>query len=161
MSEDIQREKAMVLFDRAYKHQIQGEYGEAIRLYERSLEVYPTAEAHTFLGWTYSMLNRYEEAIEQCKQAIGVDPTFGNPYNDIGAYLIELERWEEAIEWLQKATEAPRYETPQFAQLNLGRVHEHLGDYDEAMAAYERAIDLDPFYRTAIWAKFALLARFN
>lgn len=161
MSDEIQRQQAMVLLDRAYKHQMRGEMADAILLYTQSIETYPTAEAYTFLGWTYSMMGRYDEAIESCEKAIAVDPSFGNPYNDIGAYLIEQERWEEAIPWLEKATEAPRYEAPQFPFMNLGRVYDHLGDYDQAMACFERAIEIDPFYRTAIWAKYQLLARWN
>ena len=47
---------------------------------------------------------RLEEAIEECHKAIAVDPTFGNPYNDIGAYLIEMGRLDEAIPWLERAT---------------------------------------------------------
>lgn len=151
----------MILFEQAYKHQMQGELADAILLYERSLELHPTAEAHTFLGWTYSMMERYEEAIAECKKAIAVDPTFGNPYNDIGAYLIELDRWEEAIPWLEKATEAPRYEAPQFPHMNLGRVYEHQGEFRRALAAYDRALALDPFYQTAIWAKYEMLGRLN
>ena len=49
----------------------------------------PTAEAHTFLGWAYSFLGDYESAITECRNAIELDPDFGNPYNDIGAYLIQ------------------------------------------------------------------------
>jgi tetratricopeptide (TPR) repeat protein len=158
---DIQRQQAAILFERAYKHQMRGELADAILLYKRSLEAFPTAEAHTFLGWTYSMMSRYEEAIEECEKAIAVDPTFGNPYNDIGAYLIELDRWEEAIPWLEQATTAPRYEVPQFAHMNLGRVYEHLGDYTRARSCYEQALAIDPLYRTAHLAKYALLARFN
>jgi tetratricopeptide (TPR) repeat protein len=158
---DIQRQQAMILFERAYRHQMQGELGDAILLYRRSLETFPTSEAHTFLGWTYSLMSRYEEAIDECKKAITVDPTFGNPYNDIGAYLIELEQWEEALPWLEKATAAPRYEVPQFAHMNLGRVYEHLGQIDTALTKYDRALQIDPLYRTAHWAKYALLARLN
>ena len=36
-----------------------------------------------------------------------MDPDFGNPYNDIGAYLIEMGRLDEAIPWLEKATLRP------------------------------------------------------
>lgn len=158
---DIQRQQAAVLFERGYKHQMRGELADAILLYKRSLEAFPTAEAHTFLGWTYSMMARYEEAIAECEKAIAVDPAFGNPYNDIGAYLIELGQWEEAIPWLEKATAAARYEVPQFAHMNLGRVYEHEGDYETALACYEQALAIDPLYRTAHLAKYALLAQFN
>ena len=119
--QNLMREQANVLSDRAFRHQMNGELGHAIALYRRSINTFPTAEAHTYLGWTYSMMDRHEEAISECKKAILLDPSFGNPYNDIGAYLIELNRPEDAIPWLERAMTAPRYETPQFAQMNLGR----------------------------------------
>lgn len=159
MNEDIQRQHAMMLVDRAYRHQMKGEFADAILLYKRSIGILPTAEAYTYLGWTYSMLNRYDEAIHYCKQAIEIDHTFGNPYNDIGAYLIELSRWEEASPWLEKAINATRYETPHFAYMNLGRLNEHQGYYRTALANYDKALELDPHYRAAITAKFGLLAK--
>jgi tetratricopeptide (TPR) repeat protein len=66
--------------------------------------LHPTAEAHTFLGWTYHFQGRLDDAIAECKRAIEIDPEFGNPYNDIGAYLIELKRFDGAIPWLERAT---------------------------------------------------------
>ncbi len=159
--EEIIREQAKILFDQAYRHQMKGELADAMILYKRSIDIHPTAEAYTFLGWTYSMLRRYDEAIEACHQAIATDPTFGNPYNDIGAYLIELGRWDEAIPWLQKATKAPRYEAPQFPHMNLGRVYEELGDYQAAITSYDRALEIAPLYLTARWAKQRLLAKLN
>src|SRR5712692_4009128 len=101
-------QEAMALFQKAYQHQMRGELEEAIALYTRSIEIFPTAEGYTFRGWTYSFLGRTEEAIAECMKAIEVDPTFGNPYNDIGAYLIEQGRMEEAIPWLERALQAPR-----------------------------------------------------
>lgn len=159
--EEILREKAMVLFDRAFKHQMRGEYGHAISLYERSIEVHPTAEAYTFLGWTYSMIDQYHEAIDACHKAIELDPDFGNPYNDIGSYLVELGRPQEAIPWLEKAIAAPRYESPQYPHMNLGRVYERLGDYQSALAYYNRALEIAPLYLPASWAKHLILGKLN
>jgi len=70
----------------AYQAQMEGDYDRAVELYQRSLDLHPTAEAHTFLGWTFHFQGKIEEAIAECKRAIEVDPEFGNPYNDIGAY---------------------------------------------------------------------------
>lgn len=153
--------RARDLFQRAYQHQMQGELGDAIALYKASIELHPTAEAYTFLGWAYSAMDRFEEAIELCHKAIEVDPAFGNPYNDIGAYLIELEQYEEAISWLEKAAAAPRYDAPYFPHFNLGRVYEALGDYEQALACYDKALALNPLYLTARWAKQALLGQLN
>ena len=57
-------------------------------------------------------MGRYDVAIEEAKRAIDLDPKYGNPYNDIGVYLIELGRWDESIPWLQKAMAATRYASP-------------------------------------------------
>ena len=161
MSDDFDSQKAMILFERAYRHQMRGEFGDAMVLYKRSLAISATAEAYTFLGWTYSMMDRYDEAIECCKKAIEVDPTFGNPYNDIGSYLIEQGDWEEAVPWLDQAILAPRYESPQFPHMNLGRVHEHMGQYRKALACYDRALEIDPYYRVAAWAKYQLIGELS
>lgn len=159
--DEIDKKQARILFNRAYRHQLKGELGTAIDLYRRSLSVQPSAEAYTFLGWAYSILERYQEAVDCCKKAILLDPTYGNPYNDIGAYLIEQRQWQDAIPWLEKATRATRYESPQFPLMNLGRVFENTGQKKKALEFYDRALSVDPFYRSAIWAKYALLGRLN
>lgn len=159
--EEIIRQQAQILLERAYRHQMQGELGEAIQLYRRSIAVLPTAEAHTFLGWTYSLMDRYDEAIAECEKAIALDPSFGNPYNDIGAYLIEQERYEEAIPWLEKAIMAERYDSPQFPYVNLGRIYERRGDAMKALRYYGYALELAPLYLPAEWAKNQLLGRLN
>jgi tetratricopeptide (TPR) repeat protein len=141
--------EAQKLFQDAYQHQVRGELDEAIRLYLQSLSVQPSAEAHTFLGWTYSFKGDLEAAIVECKAAIAVDPEFGNPYNDIGAYLIELGRPDEAIPWLQKAMTASRYESPQFPHMNLGRVYETKGLHLEAAREYQEALAIEPGYSVA------------
>nr|MBA3966008.1 tetratricopeptide repeat protein [Nitrospirales bacterium] len=89
------------LFQQAYELQMKGQLEEAVDLYKQSIDLFPTAEAHTFLGWAYSFMGQLQEAIEECQLAIRQDPDFGNPYNDIGAYLIELNQLEEAIPWLE------------------------------------------------------------
>ena len=89
-SNDLQVQRAAHLFGAAYQKQMEGDFQTAIELYKASIAEHPTAEAHTFLGWTYSFLGRLEDAIQECKNAIHVDPDFGNPYNDIGSYLVHL-----------------------------------------------------------------------
>jgi tetratricopeptide (TPR) repeat protein len=148
-------------FRKAYECQRSGRFEDAIDFYQKSIEVCPTAEAHTFLGWTYSFQNRYLEAIAECQKAIEVDPEFGNPYNDIGAYLIELGRWEEAIPWLQKATRAARYEPRHFPHFNLARIYSWRYEYGPAREHLSRAIQLEPRYGIARRELAKLIARLN
>ena len=140
---------ALEYFQKAYECQMRGELGEAEELYKRSLETYPTAEAHTFLGWTYSFMERLDDAIAECKRAIEVDPDFGNPYNDIGAYLIEQGMLDEAIPWLEKATRAARYESYFFPHYNLGRVYERKRQWHKAMDCYRASLAHNPNYKLA------------
>jgi Tfp pilus assembly protein PilF len=130
-------------------------------LYQASLAVAPTAEAHTFLGWVYSFQRRYAEAIAECKRAIAVDPTFGNPYNDIGCYLIALGREDEAIPWLRRALAAPRYEAPHFPHVNLARIYETQGRVLDALTEYGRALERQPGYAPAVLGLRRLQARVN
>src|SRR5258705_5586020 len=85
----------------AYQAQMEGDYDRAVELYRDSLALYPTAEAHTFLGWTFHFQGKIDEAIAECKRAIEVEPNFGNPYNDIGSYLIRPPPLYAVRPWIQ------------------------------------------------------------
>jgi protein-L-isoaspartate O-methyltransferase len=143
------KDAARRAFHAAYILQSAGELARATDAYERSIRLEPSAEAHTFLGWALSFLGRYDEAIEACREAIEVDPAFGNPYNDIGAYLIELGRLDEAIPWLEKATEAARYCCYFYAHTNLARVYLHQGMREKARRALHKALEVNPEYEPA------------
>jgi len=139
--EDEKRlDHAVRILREAYERQMAGRLDEAVRLYQASIAVCPTAEAHTFLGWTYSQKGRYEDAIEQCKIAITLDPGFGNPYNDIGSYLMHLGQVDQAIPWLELAKKAPRYEPRHFPYLNLYRAYSKLGELDKAQRELQQAL---------------------
>jgi tetratricopeptide (TPR) repeat protein len=144
---DVQR--AAALFQQAYEAQMRGELDLAVDLYKQSIGIRPTAEAHTFLGWTYSFRGALEDAIAECRKAIEVDPTFGNPYNDIGAYLLELGRVDDAIPWLERATRATRYEAPHYPRFNLGRAYLMKEMYSRALQEFERAAEISPDYESA------------
>jgi Tfp pilus assembly protein PilF len=142
-------EEARRRFERAYSAQMEGRLDEATELYKESIAVCPTAEAHTFLGWVYSMERRWEEAIAECHRAIAVDPEFGNPYNDIGAYLIELGRIDEAMPWLERAKSAVRYEPRHYPHINLSRVHVLRNDIVAAARELRAAVDIEPGHAAA------------
>jgi Tfp pilus assembly protein PilF len=142
-------EQAEQLFQEAYRAQMSGDFDRAAELYKASLDILPTAEAHTFLGWTYHFQGKIEDAIAECKRAIAVDPDFGNPYNDIGAYLISLGRLDEAVPWLERAIAAPRYDPRHFAHFNLGRVYFDKGMFNRARECFQDALRIEPNYTLA------------
>ena len=160
-AQEAAKREALRLFKTAYEAQMRGELDEAVDLYRRSLAAYPTAEAHTFLGWTYSFMQRTDEAIAECHRAIEVDPDFGNPYNDIGAYLIEKGDLRGAVPWLERAMAAARYEAYFYPHFNLGRVYEAQHRYFEALEQYSTAMQLNPQYGLAARAFRRLQGKLN
>jgi tetratricopeptide (TPR) repeat protein len=155
------RERAIALWREAYRQQMAGDLDGAIATYRRSIETCPTAEAHTFLGWTYSFQGRLDEATAECLRAIEVDPDFGNPYNDIGVYLMQRDRHDEAIPWLEKAKRAPRYEPRQFPYMNLARIHMKHGRWWDALHELEAAVRLAPADADLARTLHSLRARLN
>jgi Tfp pilus assembly protein PilF len=131
-------------FELGYQAQMARQIDEAIELYGKSIEAQPTAEAYTFLAWALSAQKRLDEAIAHCRTAIELDPGFGNPYNDIGAYLIELGRPDDAVPWLERAKRAPRYEPRHFPHLNLARVRILQNRLHEAIGELKSVLDIEP-----------------
>lgn len=138
-----EQQRALELIEAAMKHQMAQEFTDAIRLYKQSIALYPTADAHTYLGWTYSFLGRLNEAIAQCEIAIELDPEFGNPYNDIGVYLMQQQRPDDAIPWLERAKLAKRYQPRHFPYINLGRIYLTKGMIQKALDEFDGALKIN------------------
>ncbi|MFN3873755.1 MAG: tetratricopeptide repeat protein [Ignavibacterium sp.] len=160
----IDREKeylALEYFEKAYRLHISGKIKEAIKAYRKSLSYYPTAKTHTHLGWALSLEKRYEEAIEECKIAIDLDPDYGNPYNDIGTYLIALNKFDEAIYWFQKALDAKDYSTPYIPLYHLGKIYEMKGSFFTALKYYSDSMEQNSEFEPAKTAYYKLVAMMN
>ena len=148
-------------FELAYELQMRGEYDRALYYYGRSLDCVQSPEAYTFMAWTESMRGHFDKAIDLCRRAIDLDSEFGNAWNDMGAYLLALERPQEAIPHLEQALRSPRYLTYHYAHYNLGRAYEKLGDPQHAQLKYEDALSEEPTYLLAREALDRLRRRQN
>jgi len=144
MEDERLKSRARLLWQEGYQAHIDGDLERAIEQYSRSIELTPTAEAYTFRGWAYYRMGRIDDAIAECRKAIAVDPNFGNPYNDIGAYLMDKGQLDEAIAWFEKAKQAPRYEPRHFPFMNLGRVYAAKGMFLRAIEEFEGALRIEP-----------------
>src|SRR5437899_12233630 len=148
-AEEPCKDAARRAFQAAYILQSAGDLDRAADAYERSIRLAPSGEGHTFRAWTFSFMGRYDDAIEECQRAIAVDPSFGNPYNDIGAYLIEMNRLDDAIPWLERANAAPRYCCYFYAHTNLARVYLQKGMREKARKSLRAALRVNPDYEPA------------
>ena len=103
-------------------------------------------------GFLKHMAGELDEAIVECEKAIQIDPDYGNPWNDIGSYLLAKGDLDRAIPYLKRATEARRYCCPQFPHLNLGGIYAEQRRYREAKREFERVLELVPGHLPAIMA---------
>ena len=161
MTEPDALRRATELWQEGCRLQMAGELDQAVEAYRRSIALHPTAEAHTFLGWTLSFQDRLDEATAECLRAIEVDPEFGNPYNDLGVYLMRKGRLDDAVPWLEKAKRAPRYEPRQFPFMNLGRIYVRQGHWWKALHEFEGAVAAAPSDAEARKALHGLRAKLN
>jgi tetratricopeptide (TPR) repeat protein len=143
-------EESKEYFKRGYKSQLNGNYVDAIRNYKISISLFPTVETFTFLGLAYSYLGNFDKAIDECKNAIELEPENGNPYNDIGAYMIKQGKYEEAIPFLELAINSKKIDNVEYAHTNMGLSYERQGFWFEALEEYKIAIEINPDYKTAL-----------
>ncbi|MHA2610455.1 MAG: tetratricopeptide repeat protein [bacterium JZ-2024 1] len=144
MCDEEHLSQAMECIQKGLEAEKKQKYFAAMEFFLKSLSLCPTAEGHTYYGWMLSRFGLYREAIQECLKAIEIKPEWGNPYNDIGSYLIELRQYDEAVPWLKKAIEAKDYSQRHLPILNLARIFEIRGDYEFAMEFLRRAAFLAP-----------------
>ena len=86
--------------------------------------------------------NRYEEAMEQFREAVKASEDFAEAYNNLGLALFYQGRYEEAVAEFRNALRI----NPDFAMAhsNLGLTFLNAKKTDEAIAEFRLALGLDP-----------------
>jgi tetratricopeptide (TPR) repeat protein len=100
--------------------------------------------AHNLVGGVLRNQHNTEEAIDEFRKAIDLDPRLAIFHSNLGAALSDQHRTDEAIAECRKAIELDPREAQ--AHNNLGNALSDLHKTDEAIAEYKKAIELDPRY---------------
>ncbi len=138
------RRRALKLWAEAQKYHLRGQFERALELYTKSLDVFPTAEAHSYRAWIWSIQKKIDLAIQDCLDAIVLDPTYGNPYNDLGTYYYQKGQWETAVEWFERAKNISRQELRYVPYMNLGKIYAARGFFLRAIRELEAALKFNP-----------------
>jgi tetratricopeptide (TPR) repeat protein len=117
-----------------------------IRDYEKAAEDFDRAivfnekdeELYYFAGTAYHLQGKNEVALGKLNRAVDMKNNFLEAYQVRSVVLIELERYQEALEDCQKCLKIKEDEQGYF---NLGQVYEKLNMYQEAEIAYRNSID--------------------
>lgn len=141
---DFCKRRADDLVTEGLKAASQGFLERASSRFKASLRLQKTAPAYTYWAWMESKKNNFDIAIHLCREAIHLDPNFGNPYNDIGSYYVALGQLDEALVWFDKAKYAPRYKARHFPYMNSGRIFREKKNYGRAILEYKEAQKLSP-----------------
>jgi tetratricopeptide (TPR) repeat protein len=120
------------------------------------------AIAWFFLGFAYSNLNRYNDAIEAYRDALHIDPTDAGVWNNLGNDYSNLNHYSDAIEAYRDALRIDPTDADVWH--NLGFAYDKLNRYKEAIDAYRQAIRINPEHGAA-WLGLGLtyykLNRYN
>ena len=82
---DTPGENAEALFNEGLDHHDRQEYDEAIRCYERAIELEPRmVVAHNNLGMVYIDKGQFDEAIAELAKTLALDEHYAEAYNNLG-----------------------------------------------------------------------------
>ncbi len=119
-----------------------GRSDEAISAYQKAVELNPYYWVnHNVLGNAYYQLANYGKAADSYRRVIELDPNNPYAYNNLGAVLVASGKFREALEPLQKSLQ---FSADGQAYSNLGIAYFYVKDYDKAISAYEKAVQLVP-----------------
>ena len=108
-----------------------------------------SAELWNYLGCAHAKQGYPRLAETAFRKSIANDPSYFAGYTNLGNALLDLDKFDEALEVHNTAAKL----NPSLAetQNNLGAVYETLARYEEAFECYSKAMSLDPNYATAVY----------
>jgi tetratricopeptide (TPR) repeat protein len=98
------------------------------------------------LGNALWALNRLADAEKAYRDAMLIDRARAEAYVGLGAVLMDMRRYPEAVAVCSQAVQLKKDPT---AYYNMGNAHKALGQLSEAVSAYREAIKLSPEYAEA------------
>ena len=115
------------------------DWRRAILEFERALELDPDCAQVLYYAYYLAFNGHFDESIEVIERALQFDP-LSLPLNRSAAELLYFAgRYDESISRFEKSIEMEEHP---IAHMELARVYEHVGNYEEAKAGFAKARDL-------------------
>ncbi|MGI9322778.1 MAG: type IV pilus biogenesis/stability protein PilW [Pseudomonadales bacterium] len=136
----------------------QGDYPQARSKLNRALEIDPeSGAAFTTLGLLFQLEGEDDLADEYFQTALKHEPELAQARNNYGVFLLSRQRYQQAIQQLQAASEDRFYANRASVFENLGRAYLELEDSPAAQQAFRKATQLNPKQSPALLALAELL----
>tara|TARA_Y100000782_G_scaffold27470_1_gene30669 strand:+ start:1083 stop:1832 length:750 start_codon:yes stop_codon:yes gene_type:complete len=110
---------------------------EALKLDPRS------ASAHMVLALVFQQEGEYDAAEEHFRSALSADASNARILNNYGAFLLDRERYAEALSYFQKAAADTLYSERSRVFENMGITYLRMGDSASARENLERSLRLN------------------
>jgi tetratricopeptide (TPR) repeat protein len=119
-----------------------GMYADAERELRAALQVRPEFRIYDALGLALQNEGKLEEAIQQHRRALELNPSNAIAWNNLAGALFAVGKTKEAIE----SAEQGRTRDPSLAYsyVNLGRFYEASGDIEKAISTYKEGLKRNP-----------------
>jgi adenylate cyclase len=102
------------------------------------------AQPHITLGFIYIMYKRdFEKGIAEAERAVALEPNSSEAYTQLAINLLWAGRPEEAIPFFKKAIRLSPI-PPNRCLTQMANAYANLGQYEEAIAIYEKIIKKEP-----------------
>jgi tetratricopeptide (TPR) repeat protein len=106
-----------------------------------------TAATYVNRGILQMSVDSREAAAASFNAALGVIPTLGEAHVNLGALMVRMQRYPEAVREIELGI-AQMSQAPQLAWYDLGVAYEGMGDLQKAYDAYKTASAMDPNWQT-------------
>jgi adenylate cyclase len=135
---------------------------KATELTQKAISLDPKdTHFYALLGYLYTMKRDHDKAITEGEKAVALDPGGADAHAWLGMTLNYADRPKEAIPLFEKAIRLnPFGPTPYF--LNFGTSYRMMGQYQEAITQYKKALRIAPnniLAHIALAATYSLLGR--
>jgi adenylate cyclase len=131
---------------------------KAIELAQKAISLAPKDSHHyAFIGYLYTLKRDYDKAIAEGEKAVALDPGGADAHAWLGSSLNFADNPKEAIPLFEKAIRLNPF-GPTWYFLNFGHSYRLIGQYQEAITQYKRALRVAP---NNIMAHLSLAATYS
>lgn len=142
--------------DRGNHYQNIQKYQEAIKDYDRYIQLYPyNHSAYQNRGTAHERLKQYDQALWDYQKVLSLKPddTIAN-FNKGVVYDVLNEPWQAIKEYDTVIVKDPRLAK---AYYNRGTAYQKVQKYDEAIKDFQKAMQLNPTYKEELSRKIDYL----